>query len=136
MTSGGIMRSRLIRLLAVVALVLLTVAAGHAQTPRATVTFDNRSGEPAVVKLIGPTPRRVEVPNRQRRTVTVVGGQYHIVTRYGANPSRYTYSKGSSFKVTQTATQHSVITITLHKVVGGNYATHPVSADEFHRAGP
>jgi len=76
-----------------------------------------RSG--SSVKLVGPTGRLAEVPNKQKRTVSVTGGQYHIVTRYGASPKQYTYSKGDSFKVTQTAAQHSVITITLHKVVDG-----------------
>jgi hypothetical protein len=66
----------------------------------------------------------------------VIGGQYYIVTRYGAARDHYSYSKGDSFKVTQTATQHSVITITLHKVVNGNYETSPISAAEFDRAKP
>ena len=126
----------IVRALAIPLLGLLSGTAGHAQTPRATVTFDNQSGEPARVKLIGPTGRLTEVPNKQKRTVTVIGGQYYIVTRYGAAADQYTYSKGDPFKVTQTATQHSIITITLHKVVNGNYATSPISAAEFDRAAP
>jgi hypothetical protein len=58
------------------------------------------------------------------------------VTRYGASTDQYTYSKGDPFKVTQTATQHSIITITLHKVVNGNCATSPIPAAEFDRAAP
>ena len=58
------------------------------------------------------------------------------MTRYGASADQYTYAKGDPFKVTQTATQHSIITITLHKVVNGNYATNPISAAEFDRAAP
>jgi ABC-type Fe3+-hydroxamate transport system substrate-binding protein len=126
----------IIRFLALAALVLLKTTIGHAETPRATVTFDNQSGEQALVKLIGPTGRVVLVPNRQKRTVTAVGGQYHILTRYGGSPDGYTYSKGDSFKVTQTAKQHSVITITLHKVVGGNYPSSPIDAAEFDKANP
>ena len=126
----------IVRALVSPGLVLLTGTAGHAQAPRATVTFDNQSGEPARVKLIGPTGRLTDVPNKQKRTVTVIGGQYYIVTRYGAAADQYTYAKGDPFKVTQTATQHSIITITLHKVVNGNYATSPISAAEFDKANP
>ena len=36
----------------------------------------------------------------------------------------------------QTAIQYSVINITLHKVVGGNYPTHPISHEEFDRIEP
>jgi hypothetical protein len=129
----GVMHSLFIRVL-VFAVVLLISTASYAQNPRATITFDNRSGDPALVKVIGPSRHLVEVPNRRKRTVKVVGGQYHIVTRYGANPDRYRYSRGDGFKVTQTATRYSRITITLHKVVGGNYPTHPISAKEFEQA--
>jgi hypothetical protein len=134
------MHTRSIRLLALVGLVFLTGSVtsshSHAQTPRATITFDNQSGEVALVKVIGPTSRQTEVPNGQKRTVTVAGGQYYIVTRYGTSPDKYSYSKGDPFKVTQTSTQHSVITITLHQVVDGNYHSDPISAAEFDRASP
>jgi hypothetical protein len=50
----------------------------------------------------------------------------------------YAYSiyPTSRARVTQTSTQHSVITITLHKVVDGNYHSDPISAAEFDRASP
>src|SRR5262249_408246 len=128
-------RMHIVRLL-LIGLLFLTITASHAQTPRATITFDNQSGEVALVKVIGPTGRQTEVPNAQKRTVTVLAGQYYIVTGYGASPDKYTYSKGDPFKVTQTSTQHSVITITLHKVVDGNYHSDPISAAEFERASP
>lgn len=124
------MRSVLVRLVALASL-LLTIPVVHAQTPRATITFDNQSGQTALVKVIGPTRRTTQVPNSAKRTVTVLGGQYHILTRYGSKPDDYTYSKGDSFHVTQTARQHSVITITLHKVVGGNYGSKKIPASEF-----
>src|SRR5205085_4971912 len=101
------MRSFAIRLLFAAGTLLLLGAVGYAQAPRATITFDNKSGEPAVVKLIGPTGRIAQVSNGQTRTVTVSGGRYYIVTRYGA--SHHTYSKGDPFTVTQTATQYSRI---------------------------
>jgi hypothetical protein len=128
------MRFRVSVLLTLALLLVLGGTAGHAQrgqTPRATITFDNQSGQFALVKVVGPTRRQAQVPNAQKRTVTVAGGQYYILTRYGTDPKAYTYSKGNTFQVTQTARQHSVITITLHKVVGGNYQTTAVPASEF-----
>lgn len=95
-----------------------------------TVTFDNQSGQPAIVKLVGPTPREVEVPVGQMRTVAASAGQYHIKTRYGT-PDRYRYTKGDEFVVKDTATTRSRITITLHKVVDGNYDSDPICAEDF-----
>ncbi|MGD2126732.1 MAG: hypothetical protein PVG99_11675 [Desulfobacteraceae bacterium] len=99
-----------------------------------TITFDNQSGEDALVKLIGPTKRAVKVSNGETQTVNVAAGKYYILTRYGRNPEKYRYSKGDSFSVTQTATQYSAITITLHKVMGGNYPTHKISGKDFDNA--
>ena len=100
-----------------------------------TVTFDNQSGQPALVKLVGPTPQEVEVPVGQKRTVTASPGQYYIKTRYGT-PGRYRYTKGDDFLIKETATTRSQITITLHKVVGGNYETEAISAEEFATTSP
>lgn len=96
-----------------------------------TITFENESGEPAVVKLVGPSDQSVEVSQGESRTVNVAAGKYHILVRYGSKGDQYTYSKGDPFTVEQTATQYSAISITLHKVVDGNYATHPTSRAEF-----
>jgi hypothetical protein len=96
-----------------------------------TITFDNKSGETALVKVIGPSGQTVEVPNRQSRTVNIEAGEYYILVRYGSNPKEYSYAKGNPFTITQTATQYSATTITLHKVLDGNYLTHPISAEEF-----
>jgi len=46
-----------------------------------TITFDNRSGEQASVRVIGPSKPTVDVPDGQRRTVKVGGGQYYILVR-------------------------------------------------------
>ena len=62
--------------------------------------------------------------------VRAFGGQYYIVTRYG-DPDHYTYSKGDAFTVVQTGRQYSIITITLHLVINGNYHTTPISASVF-----
>jgi hypothetical protein len=105
-----------------------------AQSHPNNITFDNKSGEPALVKLIGPTTLSVSVPNGQRRTVNCAAGKYYILVRYGDIPQQYRYTKGESFTVTQTETQYSIISITLHKVVGGDYPTYPISEEEFNRA--
>lgn len=119
---------------AVTILLLFSAVGFAAQALRGSITFDNQSGEPALVKLVGPTTQAVEVPNGEKRTVNVAAGEYYLLARYGADPKRYIYSRGDPFKVEETATRYSVITITLHKVVGGNYPTHPTSAEEFDRA--
>jgi hypothetical protein len=96
-----------------------------------TVTFENRSGEAALVILRGPTEQLVEVPNAESRTVHAAGGGYDIMVRYGSEPEGYRCARGDPFTVTETEREYSVISITLHPVVGGNYPTHRISKDEF-----
>ncbi len=109
------------------AIVLGTVFPAIAQN---TVTFDNQSGEPALVKLIGSTYREVEVPDGATRTVDAAAGRYTIKVRYGVS-GKYRYSKGEQFDVVETPTTRSQTTITLHKVAGGNYDSYPISDKEF-----
>jgi len=94
------------------------------------VIFDNQSGEQALVKLIGPTYKEVEVPNDAKLGVDASAGRYIIKVRYGM-PDKYHYAKGQEFDVKQTSTTRSEITITLHKVVAGNYESQPISKEEF-----
>jgi hypothetical protein len=94
------------------------------------VVFDNQSGDPALVKLIGPTQTEVEVPNGAKVGTGAAGGHYVIKVRYGT-PGNYRYSKGDEFTVTETAAATSETTITLHKVVAGNYESRPISEDDF-----
>lgn len=103
----------------------------EAQELKNTITFENQSGEYVLVKLVGPTAQSLEVPNGETRTVNVAAGEYSILARYGSTPDQYTYTKGDPFMVTKTTTQYSAMTITLHKVVGGNYPAHPTSQEEF-----
>jgi hypothetical protein len=126
-----IMRRLPIRFLALVGASLLAATVSHARALLPQITFDNKSGQPALVKLVGPTHRAVQVPDRQERMVTATGGQYYILTRYGDDPEHYTYSRGDAFTVLQTSRGYSVIRITLHTVVNGNYYTNPISASEF-----
>ncbi|MGB7748252.1 MAG: hypothetical protein WBN75_13300 [Verrucomicrobiia bacterium] len=90
-----------------------------------TVSFDNQSGEPALVKLIGPAPNEVEVPDGTRQSVQASAGKYFIKVRYGVQ-GKFHYAKGQEFTVDETATTTSQITITLHKVVNGNYESRPI----------
>ena len=97
-----------------------------------TITFDNQSGKPALVKLVGPTAATVTVPKGTKQTTNAAAGHYTIKVRYGT-PGAYAYSKGDEFDVKETATSESAITITLHAVVNGNYGTRPISETEFGR---
>jgi hypothetical protein len=112
-----------------IALVLLLAAILGARAA-SSVTFDNQSGETGLVKLVGPTSTSVQVETGKNETVTAAAGHYYIKVRYGT-PGKYAYSKGDEFDVTETATSASQITITLHKVVAGNYGAHPIGEKEF-----
>lgn len=95
-----------------------------------TITFSNQSGEPALVKVRGATSTQTFVPNGSSSTVNASGGTHYIVVRYGSSPP-YTYSKGESFSVDETANQYSAISITLHKVAHGNYSSSSTNQAEF-----
>ncbi len=94
------------------------------------VEFENQSGQIALVKLIGPTMKEVIVPINSKLSVTALPGSYYILVRYGTSDN-YQYSKGEKFNVTETTTKRSKTTITLHKVIGGNYDAKPISENEF-----
>lgn len=116
-------------LVTVMVLSLTLFAIGQAsESP--TITFVNQSGENCLVKLVGPTTSYVTVPNGTQQTINVRGGQYHIRTRYG-NAGHFRYTRGEPFEVTETAYSVSDISITLHKVIGGNYTTYPDSKGDF-----
>lgn len=101
-----------------------------------SIRFENQSGEPALVRLVGPTRGEVEVPNGQQRSIEkVAAGRYLIRVRSGM-PGRYHYWEGDAFEVRASATTYSQITITLHPVVHGNYPTRPISAASFEAASP
>jgi hypothetical protein len=116
-----------------VAAVVFALATAGAEPPN-TLTLDNQSGEDALVKVVGPGGSTVTVPTSTSRTVHVAAGEHALLVRYGREPGPFSYSKGDPFAVEQTATQYSIITITLHKVVNGNYRTEAIPAEEFERA--
>jgi len=100
---------------------------------KSTITFENRSGQLALVKIEGPVRQVVEVTNSESKTVNVSGGRYFIKIRYGDNPEAYTQRKGEEFDVEETTQTYSQNFITLHPVVGGTYKTFPISAEEFNK---
>lgn len=134
------MTSNLVKSFAALALVLglffggvRPLTAAHVALNRSTITFENRSGEAAVVKLVGASTRMVSVSNGRSATVNASAGRYQIFVRYGTGPN-YSYSKGESFTVEEDASGYSEITITLHTVAGGNYDSRPSNKEEFDRA--
>jgi hypothetical protein len=125
------MRGVFTRLSLILIVSLVSANFGFAQSHQAEITFDNQTGQPALVKLIGPIRKSIQVPDGQQRSVSAIGGQYFIMTRYGGDPGHYSYSRGEVFTAIQTRTTYSNITITLHKVVNGNYHDDPINAADF-----
>jgi len=95
------------------------------------ITFENHSGQNAIVKLVGPTKVVVNLLRDQRRIIRVAAGDYHVLVRYGSSPKEYSYTKSAPFSVDQPDNQVSIITFTLHRRSGGSFQSHPVSGDEF-----
>jgi hypothetical protein len=99
-----------------------------------TITFENQSGDSAVVRLVGPTRGEVFVPNGGSASIDhVAAGSYVIYIRYG-NPGQYRFTRGDRFEVEGIGRTYSTITITLHKVPWGNYGSRDSSENEFNQA--
>jgi len=130
--AGGMKMHRCIPNQAILIVTLAVLLAGvhRGLAQQNTVSFENQSGEPALVKIVGPTQLHVSVPIGRKETVVVGAGRYHIKVRYGVE-GRYKYSRGDDFAVTETVTKRSEVTISLRKVIGGNYRSTTISADEF-----
>jgi hypothetical protein len=111
---------------------LLALAAWARAAGPNTITFENQSGAAALVKLVGPTRGALPVPDRSIASIHVEAGRYYILVRYGSS-GHYAYSRGREFSVERSETAYSLVTITLHKVVNGNYPTWPASQAEFDR---
>lgn len=101
---------------------------------RNSLAFINESGSDALVKLVGPSCRTVEVKNGGRQTVNIAGGTYRVYVRYGEDPGAYRYSKGDSFAIHEDAHSHTRASLTLHGVVNGNYRTETSSENEFNHS--
>ena len=132
-------RNRMPILLGLLTILVLAATAPADVFAGSSVTFDNQSGTPALVKLIGPVSTVVEVPNGETRTVSATGGHYFILARYGIDENTYRYSKGDHFDITETYTGYSFryqrVRITLHTVINGNYHTARSNKQEFENAG-
>jgi hypothetical protein len=83
-----------------------------------------------VVKLVGTLSDYIEVPSGGQNTIAVGGGSYYILARYG-NAGHFHFTRGVPFYITESPYSVSRISITLHKVVDGNYATRPDSGRDF-----
>lgn len=112
------------------AMVMALAAGALLASDRPSITFENKSGDDAVVRLAGPTSGLTTVPNSSSRTVEVAGGTYRMYVRYGT-AGKYHYTRGDAFTVYEGPDGVDQISITLHKVVGGNYGTSPSSEAEF-----
>jgi hypothetical protein len=115
--------------LAVFVFVALTLIAADGPT----ITFDNRSREDAVVRIVGSTSVSVDVNEGTQRTVMVRGGTYRTYVRYGRE-GKYRYMKGAPFTIYEGPDGFDTMSITLHKVMGGNYSIAPSSESEFKSA--
>ena len=104
----------------------------EAATERNSLTLINHSGDKALVKLVGPSRRIIEVPNGTSKMINIAGGNYKIYVRYGT-PSGYRYTKGESFQIEETSFSYTAASLTLHGVVNGNYRTDASSENEFNR---
>ena len=94
------------------------------------ISFDNKSGEPAMVKVVGPTTASLQVPNEAMESVSVLPGRYRIKVRYGSE-GKFRYALGEEFQVAGSPMTTSVVTITLHAVPNGNYHAQPTTAYVF-----
>jgi hypothetical protein len=98
------------------------------------ITFDNQSGEPALVRLVGPTQEGVYVANGGQGSIRrVAPGVYAIYIRYGA-AGAYRWTRGEYFTVQEVGLSYSNIAITLHTVPSGNYRYRESSEAEFNQA--
>jgi len=98
------------------------------------ITFDNHSGEPARVRLVGPTQDEVYVANGGQGSIhRVAPGAYVVYIRYGA-AGAYRYTRGEHFTVQEVGLNYSNIAITLHTVPSGNYRYRASSEAEFNQA--
>ena len=117
---------------------LLTATISHAQAPRATITFDNQSGNPALVKLIGSTGRLAECFERPEKHGQ--GDRWALSYRHPIR--RRLEELNHNFEAPSLpghATSHAIFNHhdrTLHKVADGYYQTEAVSAAEFDQAKP
>ena len=71
------------------------------------LTIKNESGDPALVRVVGPTAEDIEMPSFGKKAINIDDGDYYLKIRYGTDDSDYTYKKSKPFTVTKTDTGYS-----------------------------
>lgn len=99
---------------------------------RNRITFINKSGMDALVKLVGPRRYVVLVEDSESETIRIYGGTYHVFVRYDEG-SRFRYAKGEQFQIEDSAYSFTEASLTLHGVINGNYSIENISQDAFER---
>ncbi len=122
---------KIFRFLIVIALLIVVFPEPtKAEGEKNFLTFINKSGEMALVKLVGPTRKEIHVPHKQEKTMRISSGVYRIYVRYG-EPGHYRYSKGEIFEIDNIPNGNIKARLTLHGVVDGNYSVSPSDEIEF-----
>jgi hypothetical protein len=107
-----------------------------------TLSFDNKSGQEVVVRVFDQnTDKRiaeVKVSDGQTRGTSISDGHYYIVAKYSTQTDRdgkasHTYSKGDPITIRTPPGKRGRVTITLHKVIHGNYGAVPADENAFER---
>lgn len=84
---------RILRTIGLLAFFIITLAITvYADSEINGLTFINKSGEPALVKLVGMSRRLLQVLDGQNRRVKIASGNYVIYVRYG-DKGDYRYTK-------------------------------------------
>jgi len=103
-----------------------------AGSERHSLTFINKSGKDALVKLVGPSRKVVKVSNQEKEKVWISSGTYCVYVRYGNNPP-YQYVRGETFEISAPLGSYVDAYLTLHGVINGNYVVGSCSEEEFNR---
>jgi hypothetical protein len=107
-----------------------------------TLRFDNKSGSDAVVRVFdeasGKRVAEVKIPDGRMQGTSISAGRYYIVAKYapmkGENKKAgVTYAKGDPFDMKPPPGKILTTTITLHRVVNGNYSSVPTTENEFEK---
>lgn len=94
----------------------------------ATLILDNQTGMDVLVKIVGEGGRSyaVNVPSQTKAEKHCREGRFFLKMRY-KTATGYNFQKGDEF----TLSSEGTTTITLHKVVAGNYGSTALNPKEF-----
>ncbi len=93
------------------------------------LTLDNQTDMDVLVKVVGDAnyTRTANVRAHASSTITCRTGSFYLKMRYREKNGNLIYQKGDNFSLDS----FSKTTITLHKVVGGNYGSSSMRASDF-----